>query len=272
MAVVSMSMELGALSKEVAEELARELRSQLIYPEVLDRVAQRMGAPRGRLEDVLSGRTPASDMRRDSERDLRAYSGAALLAAAARDGAVIRGWGASQLLKAVNHVAMVRICAPIEQRVKNLMHVLGTDDRDRALREIARSDASYAACLHDENGTSSWHAYHLVLNTERCSVAQCVEQILSLLKHPQFRPTEQALKTLADLTLAAGIQAAMRDDGATRGVDVIVEAREGVVTLAGMVSTPEERDAAARVASAYPGVADVHNALRTVGGGHAYTR
>lgn len=272
MAVVSMSMELGALSKEIAEELAREIRSQLVYPQILDGIARRMRSPKESIEGMLAGRIRAPSSRGPSERDLRAYSGAALLAAAAKDGAIIRGWGASQLLKAVQHVATVRICAPLEQRVNNLMHMLRTDDRDRALREIARSDASYAACLHASAGEADAHAYHLVLNTQRCSVSQCVEQILSLLKHPKFKPTEDTLNRLSDMALGAGIQAALRDRAATRSADILVQVSNGVVTLAGMTATSEARRSIEEVAGAYPGVADVRNTLRTMDGDTRYVR
>jgi osmotically-inducible protein OsmY len=67
---------------------------------------------------------------------------------------------------------------------------------------------------------------------------------------------------LASLALQARVRVALKEDSATREIDVHIEASQGQVVLEGIVASAEERARAEQVASGVAGVAGVENRLR----------
>ena len=106
---------------------------------------------------------------------------------------VLRGWGATCLLRPVPHVVCVRVTRSLAKRVEWLMADLDTDDAEFAEAEIRRSDDAHAARMHEQFGVT-WGdpvLYDLVLNTDRLSVDSCVEQIAQLVRRPEFAETRR---------------------------------------------------------------------------------
>jgi cytidylate kinase len=85
--------------------------------------------------------------------------------------------GAGPLLRPVAHVIALRVCAPLETRIRRMMERLATDDRDFVSCEIRASEEAHAAITRHPFGVA-WHDAEnddLVLNTERLTVAEGVE-------------------------------------------------------------------------------------------------
>lgn len=84
------------------------------------------------------------------------YTAREIIEIAVKGNVLIRGWGATYLLRSVPHVLCVRICAPMPFRTRMLMKRLGIAvprraPRDRAQRRSPqRRDA--AAVRHRLNG------------------------------------------------------------------------------------------------------------------------
>jgi hypothetical protein len=185
---------------------------------------------------------------------------------AARGNVVVRGWGATLLLRPVPHVPCIRVMRPFDKRVAWLMEALDTDDRELAENEIRRSDQSNAARMHDQFGVQ-WGdpaLFDLVLNTDRLSVPTCVHLIKQLLQRPEFAETEASRALLQGMALAARVRAALRSNAATAEVDISVDASAGQLVLRGIVLTEPERAASEQVAAAVPGVQGVDNQLRVM--------
>ena len=98
--------------------------------------------------------------------------------------------------------------------------------------------------------------YDLVVNTKRVAVDECVDEILTLARSPQFEESARSRERLADLALAARVRAALRRTPETREARVAVVSEAGRITLSGASST-DEMLAFVEVASAVPGVRDV---------------
>jgi hyperosmotically inducible protein len=64
-----------------------------------------------------------------------------------------------------------------------------------------------------------------------------------------------------DSTVTAKVKSALIDDDSTKGGDIKVETRGGVVQLSGFVSSQEQKDAATKVAQSVTGVKSVNNGL-----------
>jgi hypothetical protein len=104
--------------------------------------------------------------------------------------------------------------------------------------------------------------YDLVLNTDRVSVDSCVEQIRLMTTRPEFAETPESHALLAGMALEARVRVALKQDESTRDIDISIHARQGRVTLEGIVLTEEERSRAAEVAARAQGVSEVDNQLR----------
>ena len=266
MPVVALTQGMGSLAQDIAEQLADELGLSTLQHEVAEHVASRMHVSKSLINRLRTGKAGTLERLRADRHAMAVYTAEDVLEAAARGNVVIRGWGATQILRPVPHVPCIRIMRPFEKRVQWLMEQLDTDDREVAEAEIHRSDHANATRMHDQFGVH-WGdpvLFDLVLNTDRLSVDSCVQQIKVLLARPEFAETEASRALLTGMALSAHVRAALNGDASTHGVDVTIESSEGKVTLTGIVATDAEHAAAARVAAAVPGVKAVDNQLRVM--------
>jgi cytidylate kinase len=266
MTVIALTQEMGSLAKDVAEKLAADLGLQVMRHEVVDNVSSRLHVPTSLIHRLREGKAGAFERLRADRGSLAVYMTEEVLDVAARGNVVLRGWGATCLLRAVPHVVCVRVTRPFAQRVAWLQESLGNDDVGFVEEEIRRSDRAHAARMNAQFGVT-WGdplLYDLVLNTGRISVESCAQQIAALARRPEFAETEASRAMLQNLALEARVRAALRADEATRAVDVTVASSAGRVVLTGMVLDADEMPAAARVAAAVPGVTSVDNRLRVM--------
>ena len=263
MPVIAITREMGSLGKDVAAALGAELGLPVIYHEVIDHLADRMRVRKSHVIRLLDGSAGLLERLTADETSLSIFTADEIYAIAAKGGAVIRGWGATHLLRDVPHALSVRVCAPFELRKSRMMERLRTDDEERIAEEIRINDEAHGAIMrrHFDLRWSDPEHYDLVLNTKRVSADECVEEVLSLVRSPEFVETEGARQKLDDLALAARVRAALRRAPETREARVNVSAEEGKVALSGAGST-DEMLAFVEVASAVPGVRDV--AYRTL--------
>jgi cytidylate kinase len=180
-------------------------------------------------------------------------------------GAVIRGWGATHLLREVPHAVCVRICAPFEVRKKRMMERTASADEGKVTDEIRDNDEAHTAIMKRNFGVQWTDAEHydLVLNTERVSVKECVERVKGLVKSPEFAETDRSRQKLVDLALAWQVKAALRLSPRTRDTRVMVSADHGRVTLSGVVDSADEVTAVSEVAAAVAGVREIDDKLRS---------
>jgi len=266
MTVIALTQEMGSLAKDVAERVAHELGLDVMRHEVVDNVSSRLHVPTSLIHRLREGKAGTIERLRADRASLAVYMSEEVLDVAARGNVVLRGWGATCLLRQVPHVVCARVTRSFEKRVAWLQEQLGHDDVGFAEEEIRRSDRAHAARMHAQFGVA-WGdplLYDLVLNTDRVSVESCAEQIAALSRRPEFAETDRSRAMLHDLALAARVRAALRADEATREVDVTVASDSGRVVLTGIVLDGDELPAAERVARAVPGVAEVDNQLKVM--------
>ena len=266
MPVIALTQGMGSLAQDVAEKLAQELQLATLQHEVVDHVASRMHVSKSLISRLRGGKAGAIERLTADHTSIAVYTAEEVLETAARGNVVLRGWGATCLLRPVPHVPCVRIMRPFEKRVQWLMAALDTDDIELAEAEIRRSDHTNASRMHEQFGVN-WGdpvLFDMVLNTDRVSVDACVGQIKALLAQPEFAQTEASLALLQGMALSARVRAALRSAGETEAVDVTIDSVAGLVTLRGIVLKAAEREAAEQVAAAVPGVSGVDNQLRVM--------
>jgi cytidylate kinase len=265
MPIIAITREMGSLGKDVAAGLAEELGLPLVYHEVIDQLADRMRVRKSHVIRLLDGSAGLLEQLTADKTSLSVYTAEEILAVAARGkGAVIRGWGATHLLRSVPHAVCVRVCAPFELRKARMLQRLGTDDADKVAMEIRDNDEAHAAIIrrHFNFNFADAEHYDLVLNTERMSAAECVEQVLRAVRSPDFAETAASQQALADLALSWQVKAALRHSRRTRGMRVTVRAEGATVHFNGAGYSAEERAAMREVVQAVPGVREINDGMR----------
>ena len=203
MPVIAMNQEMGSQGKFVAEKLAEELGLAIVRHEIIEHVAEKMHVRKSTLQRFLEGKAGLLERWGTDEASLALFKVEEILELATKGNVIIRGWGATHVLRPIPHIPCVRVGAPFATRVKWLMTCLGTDDEEMVSEEIRHSDMAHRANMQHQFG-ATWGEpmqYDLTLNTERLSVATCVEQIKLLLKRPEFEETPESRAQLANLTL-----------------------------------------------------------------------
>jgi cytidylate kinase len=269
MTVIAMTQEMATLGKDVALGVCEQLGLQQVRHEVGDVVAGRMQVKKSLIRRIREGKASKIEKWAADEKTISIFTAEEVFDLAVKGNVLIRGWGATLLLRAVPHVPGIRVCAPLEVRVKRLMERLETDDEELARREIEVDDHARASRM-GEAFDVSWGdptLYDLTLNTERVAVHACVEQIVALAKSPEFQETAESRQVLLDLALQARARAALRADDRTAGVDVKVEVKQGRVRLRGIVVNDREKSLAKEVLQKLAGVSGIDDELRTMSGG-----
>ena len=266
MTVIAMTQEMATSGRDVAQGVAEALGLKLVTHEVGDTVAERMRIKRSLIRRMREGQAGWLEKRGVDADAFAAYAAEEILDLALEGNALIRGWGATCILKDVGHIPCVRVCALFDTRIQWLMERLGSDDADLARAEIERSDAAHGARIHENFGVTFGDPlqYDLTLNTGRLSIESCVEQVLTLSRRAELQPTPASIARLRGLALQARIRAALRANADTANVSIAAEVAGSTVTLNGMVVNAGERDAAAAVAARVEGVSAVDNQLRVM--------
>ena len=269
MAVIAMTQEMATLGKDVALGVCEALGLQQVRHEVGDVVAGRMQVKKSLIRRIREGKAGTVERWAADDRTISIFTAEEVLDLAVKGNVLIRGWGATLLLRSVAHVPCVQVCAPMELRVKRLMQRLETDDEALARREILQDDAARATRM-GEYFNVDWGdptLYDLTLYTERVSIPTAVDQVVALARAKEFGETPASRAHLEDLALQARARAALRADPRTNEIDVVVEASGGGLVLRGIVADDKERGLVEQVVAAVPGAKGLANELRTMKGG-----
>jgi cytidylate kinase len=269
MAVIAMTQEMASLGKDVALGVAEALGLQQVRHEVGDVVAGRMHVKKSLIRRIREGKASKIEKWSADEKTISIFTAQEVFDLAVKGNVLIRGWGATLLLRSVPHIPCVRVCAPLELRVKRLMQRLETDDADLARREIELDDAARAARM-GEHFNVTWGdptLYDLTLNTERIPIASCVDQVVALARSSAFQETPQSRQLVSDLALQARARAALKADARTAGIDITVEVTDGRIRLLGIVVDDREKTLVKEVLQSLPGVTGLEDELRTMAGG-----
>lgn len=268
MPVIAMTQEMATLGKDVALGVCEALGLEQVRHEIGDIVAGRMHVKKSLIRRLREGKASAIERWAADEKTISIFTAEEVFDLAVKGNVLIRGWGATLWLRPVAHIPTIKVCSPMEVRIKRLMARLETDDAELARREIRTDDHAHAARM-SEHFDVEWGnptLYDLTLNTERLPPSICVDMIVALAKSKEFAETPASRQNLLNLAMAAHVRAALRASEATAAVNVTVEVSAGVVTLSGIVSDPRERDECERVVTAVAGVSAMKDQLKVMHG------
>src|SRR5262245_65075857 len=129
---------MATLGKDVAAGLAERLDLTVVHHELVEHeIAERAGVSESEVHRFLEGEGLPPRALEDRPQTGLALHGRGDLGAL-KGNVLIRGWGATYLLRSVPHAICVRVCAPLQFREQNLMKRLDINDAAAARREIMR--------------------------------------------------------------------------------------------------------------------------------------
>jgi cytidylate kinase len=273
MAVITVTREMGTLGKDVVQGLAEALKCEVIHHEMVEHdLAARLGMQESAVHRYLEGDATLFERWKIDKQKLSRYTALEIMELVQKGNIIIRGWGASALLKDVPHVLRVRICAPMEFREQVMMKRLGLKDTALARREIERSDTAHGRIVHGFFGLD-WKnplLYNIVLNSGTMPISTCVRTLTQLARDQAFEETPVTRAALNDKLLEWQIRSMLveREMSGFGGVGVEVAVTGGNVVLTGSCYATELKDAVARIVRDMPGVKTIDDRIYVVGQSH----
>ena len=265
MPLIAMNREMGSLGKDVAKGLSEALGLKVQHHEIIDQIANRARIRKSHVISFLEGTQGFFERLTVDSLKLRILTADEILSIAeSGESVILRGWGATSLLKEVPHAVRVCVSASRRERVKRMMVRLDTTEKEDAERLVRENDEAAQAVMrrHFHIDVRDINEYDVGFNTDRMSVAQCTDDILKMVKSPQFAETDESRAQLRDVAVASHVRAALRTHEATAHCWVRVSAKAGRVTLEGNVNGREQVETCAEIASRIKGVAELDNCLR----------
>ena len=264
MAVITMTREMGTLGKDVALGLAETLDLRIVHHELVEHdLAQRLGVQESAVHHYLEGAASLLERWKIDKQKLSRYTALEILEFAQQGQIIIRGWGATALLRDVPNVLRIRVCAPMAFRERVMIERLGLKDASIARREIERSDAAHSRVTHDAFGLN-WEnplLYHAVLNTESVPITTCVRTVRLLTDDPAFQETDATKSALKNKLLEWKIRSILAERYAAGAGTSRVFVNDGSVILSGTVAHPQLAIAMAQAVREVPGVDGVESRL-----------
>jgi cytidylate kinase len=273
MAVITVTREMGTLGKDVVQGVADALKCEVVHHEMVEHdLAARLGMQESAVHRYLEGDATLFERWKVDKQKLSRYTALEILKLAQKGNIIIRGWGASALLRDVKHVLRVRLCAPPEFRQTVLMRRLNVHDTNLARREIERSDAAHGRIVHGFFGLD-WKnplLYNIVLNTGSLPLQTCVATLTQLAADPAFQETAETRAALNDKLLEWQIRNVLtgRELIDFGGASVDVTVTGGAVVLTGSCYAPELKEAINRIVRDMPGVKGIEDRIYVVGPSH----
>lgn len=264
MPLIAMNREIGSLGKDVAAGLEQALGVKTRHHEIIDHLANRARIRKSHVVSFLEGTQGLFERLRVDQLRLRILTADEILTIAdSGEPMILRGWGATALLKEVPHAVRVCVTASRRVRVKRMMDRLDSDDMDQVGRIVDQNDEAARAVMrrHFHIDPRDINEFDMGFNTDRVTVAQCVDEIVKLVRSEHFAETDASRARLHDLAVAQHVRAALRTHGPTSHCAVRVTCREGRVTLEGVVERIEQSESCSDVAKRIKGVKLLENRL-----------
>ena len=112
MAVIAMTREMGSLGKDVAAGLAEQMGLTVVHHELVEHhLAEKLGVQESTVHRYLEGEASLLERWKIDKQKLSRFTAEEILELAQKGNVIIRGWGATGVLRHIPHVLRVRVCA-----------------------------------------------------------------------------------------------------------------------------------------------------------------
>jgi cytidylate kinase len=258
MSIITISRGSFSGGQSLAERVAERLAYRCLSREVLVEAAATYGVPEPALAQFLDTSPGLWERLTQSRRLYLIFLQAVMCERALPGCLVYHGQAGHLLLPGIGHVLKVRLIAPLDVRIRAVMAREGVG-REAALMSIQRVDEERLRRLRYLFKVD-WRdpaLYDVVLNLEHMTLETAADVVLFMAQHPEYQPTPASTKALQDLTLSCRVQAAVAAHSTTRGIEVEVQADNGVVWVRGSIHAAELLEEILELVQTVPGVKEV---------------
>jgi len=264
MAIITISRGLKSGGEVLARELEKRLGYRCMSREVITACAKKYNIME---EDLYQKLTEAPSlwhrMTKEHSRYL-IYVKCALIEAARQDNIIYHGYAGQLYLDGIRHVLKVRLEAPLDLRIRNMMtdSEMSQDEAAAALDKYDEERRRWVRFLYDKD----WHdpaLYDFVANLGNISLDTAGEMIEMLANSGEFATTARSVSRLNDLLLESEVLAAITADDRIWDQNITVAVQSGAVTIRGMVKGRKLRNLIVETTESVKGVArcDAHISL-----------
>jgi cytidylate kinase len=249
----------------LAQGVAKTLGCAFVSREILVAASQRCEVPEAKLNEILEKEPHWWEGWQQNLRPYRIALQAAMSEAAVAEDMVYLGHIGHGLLPGIRHVLKVMLTAPMEFRIEQVRARQGLDAR-AARRYIDQVEKARTRRLMAMFGTD-WRdpgQYALILNMAQMSSAAAEKMIERAALFEEYQATAASRQALRDLALTTKVQIALLQHPSLRDVMINVQARDGEVTLSGLLSASISAQEVSRSIEMVPGVKTVINDLVSI--------
>lgn len=262
MSIIACSQEWGSGGDRIARAVAEGLGYRFADREIILETANKYGVAEADLATVDETKPRLFERLQLERQRYLTFIEATVLGLAAADRVVIVGRGGYVLLREIRHALRVRFHAPLAVRTarvaawaashaKTAEELVRQNDRERAARMRFLFEVDWRDPL----------LYDLAINADRLDERAATDLIVRAAGQPEYAPTPDSLRRVADLALAAQVRAALAADREIGWTSLQVTAHEGTIGVGGAVRTDDQRRRVLEAARRVAGVREVRDDL-----------
>jgi len=264
MPVITISRGSFSHGQEVAVRTAKRLGYDCISREILITASKDFNIPEIKLFQAIHDAPTFMDRLFLRKEKYIAYIQAAVLKNLQKDNVVYHGFAGHFFVKDISHVLKVRIIADMEDRIRIVTERTGFS-HDAASDYIHKLDEQRRKWSQQLYGieTADPSLYDMVIHIDRITVDDAVDIICHKIGLRHFQTTPESRQQIEDLSLAAGVKAALID----LKPDIEVTARQGTVQVTASASPAQKsklEKEMREVAETIPGIINLGIDLRSV--------
>jgi cytidylate kinase len=207
MSIITINRGSYSRGKEVAEKLALKLGYECISRDILLEASEDFNIPEIKLVRALHD--PASVLERfthGKERYL-SYIVASFFQHIRNDNVVYHGLAGQFFIGDIPHALKVRVIADMKARVNDEVRRENISD-EKALFILLKDDEERRKWGLQVYGTDTWDSrlYDIVLRIGKLTVDDAVDILFDMVQKPNYQATEESLKMVEDIALAAKVK------------------------------------------------------------------
>ncbi|MCP5050033.1 MAG: BON domain-containing protein [bacterium] len=263
MPVVTISRQLGSLGTEIAQLVSDEFKCTCLDKKSLEKMFESYGVPKESLERFDERKPGFWDLFKTDKAWYLHFLKGAIYEFAHEGTGVILGRAGQILLQNLPGVLHIRVIAPQDLRVKRVMKRFDCDQK-QAEKFIDHSDherAGFHKFFFDENW-EDLNLYDLIINTGSFSTKTAAQWITDIMTSKVFKmQQEAATRKLTDLCLQYEVKTGIVYKEKVLVHLLEVEAKNGVITLRGIVDKKDDIDHCHKIAAGITGIEEVQNEI-----------
>jgi cytidylate kinase len=259
MSIITISHEAFGDGRAVAERVAAILGYRCVSREVLIEASRRYGIAEEKFLEILEEKPHHWWVRwLESLGVYRDVLQAAICEFAQEGNLVYHGRAGQELLPGIRHVLNVFVDTPTASRIQQVKARKGLSEEAarQYLEELDRIRAQRLKELFNIDWRDPTR-HDLVINTSRISVETAARMIAEVSQREEYRPTEESLQAIKDLTVNARVQAVLTTSPDIRISNLELQTRFGEVYISGVLVGADIEKLIADTIRKIPGVTGV---------------